>query len=171
MIRPLPLSGESRIAVPSAGGGEQVIAIAELRGRYGVAALIRMHEEDFLQVQDRRGAYVHFNLERTSNEADRRYALIPILRPGRRTGEGEEVLPLVDPERVRIGLCTRVLQAVPIDAVTEELFRASLPTVATPEQLGSALLRRYAPMFPELAPEEILARGCAVTCLALEAPG
>ena len=94
--------------------------------------------------------------------------MLPILRQGRRDADGTETLPLVDQHRHRIGLCDEVIQRLPIGEVGPAHFAHSLPNICTPEALEAALLRRYAPMFPLLSPQELLARGCAITSLVLD---
>ena len=139
-----------------------------LRGRFAVDALIRMHHEDYAELEGFAGHFVHFNLEVTLNEARKRYALLPILRPGRRDAEGREALPLIDVSRHRIGRCEEVRQRVPIRDVPQHCLAASLPSLRSAAALEEALIRRYAPMFPEFTRSEILSRGCAITTLILE---
>ncbi|MFI4998022.1 MAG: hypothetical protein ACHQAQ_19835, partial [Hyphomicrobiales bacterium] len=114
-----------------------------------------------------RDRFVHFNLEFTLNEIGRRYAILPILRPGHRNEQNEEILPVVDLHRHRVGICDEVFQRVPVDDVGPELFRHSLPNIRTARELRSALVLRYARLFPRLAAEELLTCGCAITSLAL----
>ncbi|MCF4127775.1 hypothetical protein [Methylobacterium sp. SyP6R] len=61
-----------------------------------------------------------------------------------------------------------VHQRVPVAAVTPELFAASLPTIRDAEALAAALVRRYAGLFPDLDPTDLVARGCAITHLRLD---
>jgi hypothetical protein len=147
---------------------ERVAAVDELCHRFGLDALIRLHADDFALLSTIGRVFAHFNLEVTLNEVGRRYALLPILKPGQRRPDGREVLPIVDPTRLRYGLCTQVLQRVPVGQITSTHFAYSLPTIRTVEQLQAALIKRYAHMFPDLSHEAIIARGCAVTRLALE---
>ncbi len=161
----LPISNSRHVAVAEA-GATRVVAIADLAASLGVDALIRLHEEDFSEVAGR--DLVHFNLERTINRAGLRYALLPILRAGRRRPGGREELPVLDPSRFRTGLCVAVRQRVPVAAVTPRLFSASLPTIRDPDALAAALVRRYAGLFPDLAPADLVARGCAITRLRLD---
>lgn len=158
----LPLSNKSYVGVREA-GDERIVPIDELRRRFSVDALIRLHAEDFGLLPARCRVLVHFNLEMTTNEVGRRYALVPILEAGRRLADGREVLPIVDPTRHRLGTCVEVIQRVPLDRVTAEQFSHSLPNIQTSRQLREALLRRYVDMFPSLTDEEIIARGCAMT--------
>jgi hypothetical protein len=149
------------------GGGERIAPVAMLLERYGVDALIRLGADDYALLASMRGRFVHFNLESTLNEAGKRYAILPIVKAGRRDEDGVEFLPVVDPSRYRIGICEKALQRVPVREVTREHFAHSLPSIRTPGELEAALVKRYAPMFPRLSPEEILARGCAITSLIL----
>jgi hypothetical protein len=148
-------------------GEERVVPVAMLRERYGVDALIRLAAAEYDLFEAMRGRFVHFNLEVTLNEAGKRYAVLPILRPGRRDEAGVEILPIIDQHRYRVGVCEEVLQRVPVREVTPAHFAHSLPNIRTPDALDAALLRRYAPMFPQLSAAEILARGCAITSLLL----
>jgi hypothetical protein len=162
----LALSDRTHIGVIEE-GREAVVPVAELCERYGVDALIRLAAEDYGLLEAMRGNFVHFNLEFTLNEAGKRYAVLPILRPGRRDPNGAEILPVVDQHRFRVGLCKEVLQHVPLAGVAPAHFAHSLPNIRTPAELEAALLKRYAPMFPMLSARELVARGCAITSLVL----
>ncbi|MGI4798832.1 MAG: hypothetical protein ACRYG8_33290 [Janthinobacterium lividum] len=164
---PLPISDETHIGVLEA-GRERVVPIAELRDRFAVDALIRLHSTDFAELPTGCRMLVHFNLETTTNKVGRRYALVPIVRSGQRLANGQELLPVVDPAQHRLGTCTEVLQRVQIGQVTTEQFAHSLPSIRTPQELREALLRRYIRMFPDLRGEEIIARGCSVTRIAFD---
>ena len=102
---PLPLSDTSSIGIRE-DGREIVMPIRELCARLQVDALIRLHEQDFCLLGQERTSFVHFNLEFTLNEVGRNYAIVPIVRAGRRSATGSEVLPVVDPSSARRGLCT-----------------------------------------------------------------
>ncbi|UHC15792.1 hypothetical protein LRS73_25420 [Methylobacterium currus] len=164
---PLPISNSRQVAVAD-GTAERVVAVADLAVSLGVDALIRLHEADFAGLAGVGRDLVHFNLERTINRAGLRYALLPILRPGFRRPGGPEELPVLDPTRFRTGLCVEVRQRVPVAAVTPELFRVSLPTIRDADALAAALVRRYAGLFPDLCPADLVARGCAITRLRLD---
>ena len=60
------------------------------------------------------------------------------------------------------------IERVPIREVPQHCLAASLPSLRSAAALEEALIRRYAPMFPELTRSEILSRGCAITTLILE---
>ena len=166
---PLPLSDTSSIGMREH-GREIVVPISELCARLEVDALIRLHEHDFCLLGRERTSFVHFNLEFTLNEVGRCYAIVPIVRAGSRSATGSEVLPVIDPSFARRGVCTEVIQHLPIQAVTVEQFADSLPNVRTAGELGDALLRRYQQMFPEKSPQDLLDRGCALTRLRLTSP-
>jgi hypothetical protein len=148
-------------------GREAIVPVAQLSERYGVDALIRLAAEDYALLEPMRERFVHFNLEVTLNEAGKRYAILPILRPGRRDADGAEILPIVDQHRHRIGICEEVRQRVPLREVEPACLALSLPNIRTLEELEAALVRRYAPMFPRLSTNELLTRGCAITSLVL----
>ncbi|KMO35628.1 hypothetical protein VQ03_21495 [Methylobacterium tarhaniae] len=163
----LPISNSRRVAVAE-GGRTRVVAVADLAASLGADALIRLHAEDFDGLAGLGRDLVHFNLERTINRVGARYALLPILRPGRRRPDGTEELPVLDPTRFRTGLCIAVRQCVPVTAVTPDLFAASLPAIRDADALAAALVRRYAGLFPDLDPAGLVARGCAITRLRLD---
>ena len=58
-----------------------------------------------------------------------------------------------------------VQQRVPITEVGQRYFDQSLPHIKNPEQLRQVLLIRYRSMFPRLADEDIVARGCAISLI------
>jgi hypothetical protein len=162
----LALSNKTHIGVVEE-GREAILPVAALCEIFGVDALIRLSVPDYDLFEGMRDRFVHFNLEFTLNEIGGRYAILPILRRGHRNERNEEVLPVVDRHRHRVGICDEVFQRVPVDDVAPELFRHSLPNIRTAQELRSALLLRYARLFPQLAAEELLTRGCAITSLAL----
>jgi len=160
----LPLSVSTHIRVVR--DGEEIeVTVAELRRLLGVDALIRLQEPEFQALPAHYRAYAHFNLEITTNAAGKRYAIVPIVRPGRRLDDGTELLPVIDVRPARIGICMEVQQRVPITEVGQRYFDQSLPHIKNPEQLRQVLLIRYRSMFPRLADEDIVARGCAISLI------
>ncbi|MEQ1616150.1 MAG: hypothetical protein ABL904_25645 [Hyphomicrobiaceae bacterium] len=133
----------------------------------GVDGWIRLHPADFAAMATLTERFVHFNLGTTSNVVGHSYAIVPIVRPGFRTAEGIETLPHVDVRRSRRGRCVEVRQAVRIEDVTAADFLASLPNLRSIGGLRSALIERYARMFPEHSDADILKQGCAITTLDL----
>lgn len=146
-----------------------IISLAEFQRRLGVEGWIRLHPDDFAAVHAFTDRWVHFNLGTTSNLAGHRYAIVPIVRPGHRGADGRETLAYVDVGQSRVGLCIAVRQSVPLDQVTASDFAASLPNICTAAQLAAALIGRYARMYPTLSSTELLAKGCAITTIELDA--
>ena len=146
--------------------GEHTVRVIDLCERLQVDGLIRLHHRDYDLVEILREKYVHFNLEFTLNERGKRYAVLPIMRSGYRTdSHQEEVLPILDPRRHRIGVCEAVMQRIPIEEVSSTHFAYSIETITTIDALKKALIQRYAPLFPSLGPEQLLSRGCAITLI------
>jgi hypothetical protein len=162
----LPFSSNAQIGVVGPGGAT-VVATDTLLRRHRVDGIIRIQDDDFALLGGTSGLFVHFNLGSTLNRAAERYVLLPIVTQGQRLPDGTEVLPIVDPDRFRVGTCLSVQQRVPIGNVTAADFESSLPTIRTAAQLQAVLLARYRPMFPEMTDEAILSHGCAVTRLLL----
>jgi hypothetical protein len=160
----LPLSDSTHIKVIR-DGEEKEVAIAELRQLLAVDALIRLQEAEFQLLPRGSPTYTHFNLERTTNAVGKRYAIVPIVKSGRRLDDGTELLPVIDVTPARIGICLEVQQRVPIAEVPRRYLDHSLPHIKTPDQLQDVLLARYRSMFPGLADEEIISRGCAVSLI------
>ncbi len=119
----LPISNSRHVAVAE-GDATRVVAVADLAASLGAEALIRLHEADFAALAAVGRDLVHFNLERTINRAGTRYALVPIVRPGRRRPGGPEELPVLDPTRFRTGLCVAVRQGVPVAEVPRRCSRS-----------------------------------------------
>jgi len=163
----LPLSNRTHTAVLERGSA-RIVTVQSLLDRFRADILIRLHADEFSLLSVTGQEFVHFNLETTLNEVGHRCAVVPIVTPGRRLSDGREVLPVIDPTQARLGTCVTVLQRVPLDKVSGDLFQHSLPTIRTVDQLRTALLRRYAQMFPHLNENEIVQRGCAVTKLYLD---
>lgn len=158
----LPPSNSSHNSIVD-GDGERVIAVKDLCDLFRVDALIRVREQDYALIDRLPEKYVHFNLEFTLNERGKRYAILPIVRSGFRKQDNEEVLPVLDPSRYRIGRCIAVLQQAPVEDVPAEQFQHSISTIRTIDELRQALVQRYAPMFPTLTTDKLLSRGCAIT--------
>jgi hypothetical protein len=158
----LPLSNRSHNSIVD-DDGEHTVAVRDLCDLFGVDALIRVHQQDYALIDQLPDKYVHFNLERTLNEEGKRYAILPIVKPGFRTKNNEEILPVLDPRRHRIGRCDAILQQVPIEQVRAEHFQYSISTIRTIDELKKAMLARYAPMFPALTSDQLLSRGCAIS--------
>ena len=106
-------------------------------------------------------------LERTTNAVGKRYAIVPIVKSGRRLDNGTELLPVIDVALARTGICLEVQQRVPIAEVARRYFDHSLPHIKTPDQLQDVLLARYRSMFPCLMDEAIISRGCAISLIDL----
>ena len=162
----LPLSNRSYNRIVDA-DGERVVAVKDLCDLFRVDALIRVHEQDYALIDQLPDKYVHFNLEFTLNEPGKRYAILPIVKPGFRKQDHEEVLPVLDPRRYRTGRCDGILQHIPVEHVSAEHFRHSIATIRTVDELKRALWLRYAPMFPALTSDELISRGCAITQIQL----
>jgi hypothetical protein len=161
----LPLSNKSQTRIVD-DLGEQTVRVIDLCERLQVDGLIRLHRQDYDLVELLREKYVHFNLEFTLNERGKRYAMLPIIRSGYRIeSDEEEVLPVLDPRRHRVGVCEAVMQRVPIEQVSRAHFAHSIETIMTINELKKALIQRYAPLFPHLRPEQLLSRGCAITLI------
>ncbi|MEH3146715.1 MAG: hypothetical protein PGN34_15520 [Methylobacterium frigidaeris] len=160
----LPLSKSTHIRIVR-GDGDREVTLDSIRRDLKVDALVRLQPEDFRALPPGSRRFVHFNLEHTTNAAGERYAVVPIVTPGRRLDDGTEVLPVVDLATRRVGTCIEVRQGVPVAEVGPESFAHSLPHIRTPEQLGRALVERYRDMFPDLSASEIVTRGCAITCI------
>ena len=161
----LPLSNKSHTRIVD-DLGEQTVRVIDLCERLQVDGLIRLHHRDYDLVDILQQKYVHFNLEFTLNERGKRYAVLPIIRSGYRTeSDEEEVLPILDPRRHRIGVCEAVMQRVPIEEVSSAHFAYSIETIMTIDELKNAMIQRYAPLFPHLRPEQLLSRGCAITVI------
>jgi hypothetical protein len=161
----LPLSHKSHTRIVD-DLDEQTVRVIDICERLQVDGLIRLHLRDYDLVELLQEKYVHFNLEFTLNELGKRYAVLPIIRSGYRTeSDEEEILPILDPRRHRIGMCEAVLQRVPIEEVSSAHFAYSIETIMTIDELKKALIQRYAPLFPHLRPEQLLSRGCAITLI------
>jgi hypothetical protein len=162
MDQRLPFSNRSQTGILDE-AGERIVPVGDVCARLGVNGLIRLHQQDYDLVEELEHEYVHFNLEATLNESGKSYAIVPIVRSGHRAKNGEEVVPVLDLRRHRIGLCKEVLQGVAIEQVPEEHFTHSIRGIRTIVDLNKALIERYAPLFPHLQAEQLLLRGCAIT--------
>jgi hypothetical protein len=156
-------SDGTKIGIRDDRGMDRIISFNDFCSRLGVGGWVRLHPNDYSDVETLTDEFVHFNLEATDNAVDRLYAVVPILRPGKRLAGGEEQLPVVDMGRHRLAVCVEVIQRLPIDRVTADQFRHSLPSVRSAGDLRKALMSRYAPMLPDVSEHDLLARGTAVS--------
>lgn len=159
------LSDGTKIDVLDSQGAETVITFEQFCERLGVDGWIRLHFEDYAALADLNSEFVHLNLEATSNVTGHPYAVVPILRPGKRRADGTEQLPVVDIRRSRLAVCVEVIQRLPVEAVSAEQFAHSLPSIRSADGLQRALIARYSAMFPNCTPEAPISRGCALTRL------
>jgi hypothetical protein len=156
-------SDGTKIGILDDQGAEATISFDEFCSRLGVEGWVRLHPGDYADLATLNAEFVHFNLEVTDNTVGKRYAVVPILRPGKRLADGREQLPVVDTSGYRIAICVEVIQRLPVDRVTDEQFRHSLPSIRSTADLRKALISRYAPMLPNISTDDLLARGTAVS--------
>lgn len=132
---------------------------------HALGGLIRMESVDLDRVPVE-GLYAHFNLEYADHVPGTTYGLIRLLRHGSfDPAIQEEQLPLLSAEGMRNAVCVDIQQNLPYEALTEEHFQYSLPTIQTVEQLQDAILSRYQKSLPKVPREELLARGVSYTLL------
>ena len=153
----------AKIGVLDSRGAEVIKSFDEFCARLGVGGWVRLHPDDYSALSALETEFVHFNLEVTDNSVGRRYAIVPILRAGKRRADGTEQLPIVDMAQHRAAICTEVIQRLPLDRVTAEQFHHSLPSIRSAADLEKALIARYSPMFPDATAEDIAARGAALS--------
>lgn len=148
--------------------GWREVGLAAFRRRLEVDGWVRLHPADFDALRPSQDLLVHFNLGTTSNEVGRRYAIVPIVRPGRRLPDGAEAIAYVDVRRVRRSICLAVRQAVSLADLAADDFEHSLPTIRSVQELSAALIGRYARMHPTLSEDALLAKGCAISTFRLD---
>lgn len=149
------------------GGVEHRLSAVSFQSRFEVDNVIRLQAVDFDLIPEGPQTLVHFNLGTVWNELSLRYALMPIVKPGRRFEDGSEILPMVDASRVRVGTCVEVIRSIHINQVTRDQFAHSLSNIRNGIELERALVRRYKGVFPNLSVDEIPAHGCTLTRLTL----
>jgi hypothetical protein len=164
----LPLSNDTRVEFVST-DGVKTIAITAVYRALAVDSLIRLHMMEFSLIPSMEHTFVHFNLEFSTNKKGGRYALVPIVKPGHRSPDGTETLPLLDIGQGRFATCVDVRQHVPFEEVTEEVFALSLQHIRSVDQLRDTLAERYARMFPTRRLDDILRLGCAISWLHVDA--
>ena len=121
---------------------EKQINLDAMMMQLGVEWTVRLHEDDFhsaIHVMVKgRGRFSHFNLGGTIHQPGKKYALVPILRPG-----NKQKPPLVDYRKATIVLCDRVLSEMPYSAYAEYDYRDSLPSIQSQSDLEREMCRRY----------------------------
>ncbi|MGI3903372.1 MAG: hypothetical protein ACRYGP_20095 [Janthinobacterium lividum] len=148
-------------------GAVALVGMDAFRRRFGVDGLVRLHRNEFDLIEADRRLLVHFNLGPTSNEVGRTYAVVPIMLAGHRQADGQEVLPILDHTRRRIGTCIGVQRRVPLHAVSPKDFSFSLPNIRGADELEIAFLSRYRAMLPASDLREMIGEGCTITRLEL----
>ncbi|AYD02045.1 hypothetical protein [Neorhizobium sp. NCHU2750] len=156
-------SDGTKIGILDDQGTETVISFDEFCSRLGVDGWVRLHGSDYSGLAALATELVHFNLGVTDNAVGRRYAMVEILRPGKRLADGGEQLPVVDISRYRLADCIEVIQHLPLDDITAEQLRHSLPSIRSKAEVRKALIARYRPMLPKASEDDLLAHGIALS--------
>lgn len=113
----------------------------------------------------------HFNLEKTTVEAGKRYALPRILKNGYVDPKtGEEVLPLLSFDDIYHAECLEVTSRVPYEALRPKDFEHSLRHIQTIAELQSYIVKRYAKSKLGVSSEAFLSRGVAKMLLKIARP-
>ena len=122
-------------------GREQPVHLAEVMAHLEVEWTVRFHPEDFSHarhiLEAGEGIFTHFNLGSTNHQIGKRYAFVPILRPG------VDGPPLVDYTRAITVVCSNVVDAIDYAAISEDDFRYSLPTIQNKSDLQREMCKRY----------------------------
>ncbi len=154
----LPISNSRHVAVTEGGTTRVVATVPELAASLGVDALIRLHEEDFFGIGGSRKR--PRPLQPRTHDQPRRPALRPAADPASRPppARWREELPVSTrpmPDRpVRRGAPARARGGGDAD-----LFAPRCGRSAMRRRLAAALVRRYAGLFPDLDPADLVAGG------------
>lgn len=157
------LSESAKIGILDSHGTEVTISFDEFCSRLNVDGWVRLHPGDYSQLSALETDFVHFNLGTTDNTVGKRYAIVPILRPGRRLSDGTEQLPIVDITRHRAAICIEVIQRLPVDQIGADQLQHSLPSIRSAVDIEKALVARYSPMHPNMTPGNLVALGAALS--------
>jgi len=141
-------------------GHEQPVNLAEVMMQLGVEWTVRFHQEDFSQanhiLNTDEGIFTHFNLGSTNHKIGKRYAFVPILKPG------VDGPPLVDYTRAITVVCSDVADAFDYAAISENDFKYSLPTIQNTSDLQRAMCERYCAV-RHITKQEVLTTPVTIT--------
>jgi hypothetical protein len=110
----------------------------------------------------------HFNLEHTTVERGKRYALPQILEHGFLDAEGHETLPKLSFEDIYIGECLAVSNNIPYEALAAIDFEYSFIHIKNIDDLKRSILRRYQKSKPDLTRDDLLAQGVSRMLLVIK---
>ncbi len=131
--------------------------------------VIRIPDEEYVGFPDT-GYLTHFNLEHTTIEKGRRYALPRILKYGERGPDKKTtVFPELSFENIKTAECLEVRNHVSYDSLTPEDFKNSFRHISNVGELKKFILKRYQKSRPHLSPEEMLSCGVSKVVLKLGA--
>lgn len=156
-------SDGTKIGILDDQGAEKIISFSQFCTRLEVDGWVRLHAGDYSGMASLVTEFVHFNLGITDNAVGKRYAMVPILRPGKRLPDKTEQLPVIDMGRYRLAVCTQIIQGLSLKKITTEQLHHSLPSIRSAEDVRNALIARYAPMLPEATESDLLANGIALS--------
>lgn len=142
----------------------KVISRKEFLKRMGVDGICRLKDGEYLSLAKNQRFLTLFNLQHTTHQAGKLYALAHIVKPGYFTLT-KEVLPLLSFKKSPIARCLSVRNKVAYEQLSIDNFRYSLPAIQNKKQLHEAIVKKYSESVPGLSAEKLIALGVAVTRL------
>ncbi len=136
-----------------------------LNAKYGIDGVIRILHREYEDIDRTLSLYTHFNLEYCGHQVGATYGLPRVLTQGYFKSPLDEAPPILSFDGMLIGTCVHVQEHVPYSALTPLDFEHAMRSLCSPEAVQRAIVERYSVSMPLLSPEEIIARGVAVTTL------
>lgn len=136
-----------------------------LNAKCGVDGVIRILNTEYDDIDVRLPVYTHFNLEYCGHHVGSIYGLPRILTQGYFKSIDDEEPPILSFNTMLIGKCVQVKEHVSYSALTPMDFEHAMRSLRTVDAVQRAIVERYSVSMPLLSPEEIIARGVAVTTL------
>lgn len=129
-----------------------------------VDGFVRIPENEFYKIDITKKYFTHFNLEQTTHEKGKNYALVRLLRHGYYDEENKiEVLPLLSLENIFVVECVDVKNYLKYSEINTEYFLYSLSSMKNVEDLKKIIHERYDISMPNLSKEDMEALGVGYT--------
>ena len=142
----------------------KVISRKEFLKRMGVDGICRLQDDEYLSLAKNQQFLTLFNLQQTTHQAGKLYALAHIVKPGYFTPT-KEALPVLSFEGNFLTRCLSVRNKVAYEQLSIDDFIYSLPAIQNKKQLQKAIVKKYSKSLPQLSAKKILSLGVAITNL------
>ncbi len=149
-------------------GREQIFNLTKLAKILGVDSFIRIPDDEFENINERREFLGHFNLKRSDHRVGDKYAIVKIKKHGSPARDGQdEIPPLLSLDGAYIAECVEFKNDLSYDNLdkNKKYFKYSMDGVGDTLELRDAMVRRYKLSRNFGSVTEILNQGVGFTLL------